>query len=100
MFFILVQSIDQSCGSVPLKLSSAFDALVDLGSGLGHLPRRVMRRLSSEGPCRARIVAIEADRAMHVKSVETEALKAKAEERLVRVHARVQKERLGELREM
>ncbi len=95
-----MQSIDQSCGSEPLKLSSTFDALVDLGSGLGHLPRRVMRRLSSEGPSRARIVAIEADRAMHVKSVETEALKENAAERLVRVHTRLQTERLGELREM
>lgn len=74
--------------SLHLPLSVA--ALVDLGSGLGHLPRRVLQRLE-EGSSAIQGVAVEGDSNLHSTALEMELKEPVPEKRLIRILARIEK---------
>ncbi|KAM3181287.1 hypothetical protein ACTXT7_014664 [Hymenolepis weldensis] len=73
-----------------VKLHLSAMALVDLGSGLGHLPRRVMQRLGTN--CSSiRGVAVEADPKLHSTALNMESKEQEPNKRLIRVLARIEK---------
>ncbi|VDD76648.1 unnamed protein product [Mesocestoides corti] len=77
-----------------------FNALVDVGSGLGHLPRLVMQRLrAGDATPRRRVVAVEADAKLHNSAVDMEEREPNCHSRLIRVHARVTTSEVHDLRE-
>uniref|UniRef100_A0A0X3P1X8 Protein RRNAD1 n=1 Tax=Schistocephalus solidus TaxID=70667 RepID=A0A0X3P1X8_SCHSO len=75
--------------------------LVDLGSGLGHLPNYVMRMLSVVNPQipRPRLVAVEADPIIHSRAKELEDKKVSPNDRILRECIRVTTDNLENLRD-
>lgn len=88
---------------------STLGALVDLGSGLGHLPRRVKRQLIQRSRAHPSLsspllIAVEADPVLHFKAIELADNEkgqkgATQDVTLTRVLARVQKEKLQEFQD-
>ena len=79
---------------VDLKISVPF--LVDLGSGLGHLPTRVMERLGTASSCTTSF-AVESDSDLHSTALKMGMSYPHAEKRPIRIFTRVEKERLQQL---
>nr|CDS25913.1 hypothetical protein HmN_000625200 [Hymenolepis microstoma] len=72
-------------------------AFVDLGSGLGHLPRRVMQRLGTE--CSNILgIAVEADPKLHSTALSMESKELEPKKRLIRVLARIEKSTIDQFR--
>ncbi|KAL5962865.1 Protein RRNAD1 [Taenia solium] len=86
----------RDCLAVNLPTSASM--LVDLGSGLGHLPRRVLQRLGVTSPG-ALVVAVESDARLHETALQMEAKEPRPERRLVRLFARVEKDEVCLFRE-
>ncbi|KAL5103889.1 Phosphatidylinositol-glycan biosynthesi clas F protein [Taenia crassiceps] len=84
------------CLAVNLPIFASM--LVDLGSGLGHLPRRVLQRLGVTSPGLL-VVAVEADPRLHDTALQMEAKESHPERRLVRLFARVEKDEVCLFRE-
>lgn len=84
------------CLAVNLPISASM--LVDLGSGLGHLPRRVLHRLGATSP-RTLVVAVESDARLHETALQMEAKEPHPERRLVRLFAHVEKDEVCLLKE-
>ncbi|KAM7540656.1 hypothetical protein Aperf_G00000045351 [Anoplocephala perfoliata] len=82
----------------PVYLPLLASALVDLGSGLGHLPRRVMKRLKTRSSD-MRCVAVEADPELHAAALKLESKEPVPERCLIRVLTRIEKSYVEEFKE-
>uniref|UniRef100_A0A0R3X676 Methyltranfer_dom domain-containing protein n=1 Tax=Hydatigena taeniaeformis TaxID=6205 RepID=A0A0R3X676_HYDTA len=87
-----------SQGYLSVKLPTSASVLVDLGSGLGHLPRRVLQRIGTTLPGTL-IVAVESNPVLHAKALQLESKKPHSERRLIQLFAHVEKGEFGQFKE-
>lgn len=74
-----------------VNLPTSASMLVDLGSGLGHLPRRVLQRLDLMS-LRPLVVAVESNAMLHDTALQMEAKEPHPGRRLIRLFAHVEKD--------
>ncbi|VDN98991.1 unnamed protein product [Rodentolepis nana] len=80
-----------------IELSLLPMAFVDLGSGLGHLPRRVMQRLGTNCS-NIRCIAVEADPKLHSTALNMESKEQEPKKRLIRVLSRIEKSNIDQFK--